>query len=107
MMNNIKITRIKRLLVCLLISFGFARLAVGQEATSNLLTTNSPFVRYLQNPPWIKEMRYVQSMYCAAGPAPGKIEEQTWIDDTNCFALQPNGMFYEEYTGSPFGPPRP
>ena len=86
------------LLVCL----GFqAATGVAQEAAPSLLTTNSPFVLYLENPPWIKEMRYVISKFNVAKSASGQILSQGWINTTNRLAIQPSGMFFETLNPNP------
>ncbi len=96
--------------VAILISQGFSPISViGQSANSEeLLATNSPFVVYLQNAPWIKDMVYVESQFhrAVSGDKPGKSDRTTWINATNHAAIQPSGLFIERLTGSPFGPKR-
>lgn len=68
---------------------------MAQTAGDNLLTTNSPFVLYLQNPPWIKEMRYVESRISRIGEQ-GKVVATFWAYHTNLAGIQPSGFFNEE-----------
>lgn len=93
--------------ILLLICLGFqAATGVAQEAASSLLTTNSPFVLYLQDPPWIKEMFYVESQFWEAGPAPGTITKKGCDNRTNRVAIQPSGFFFEPLSSSSGGEAR-
>ncbi len=67
----------------------------GQTDDFNLLTTNSPFVLYMQNPPWIKEMYFAKNYFVEEGSTPGQITKKEWVNATNRLAIQPSGMFYE------------
>jgi hypothetical protein len=80
--------------------------ATAQTADANLLTTNSPFVLYLQNPPWIKEMVYVESQPWVAHYPPPQIEKKGWDNITNRAAIQPSGIFREMLSDSSGGPAR-
>lgn len=82
--------------------------AEGTNAFVNtLLTTNSPFVLYLENPPWIKEMCFVENIFWEAGPEPGQEKVKGWVESTNRVAIQPSGMYFELLNPSPvpFTPP--
>lgn len=67
------------------------------------VTENSPFILHLLNPPWIKDVRYVESQFCQIGRA-GQTEKEFWVDITNRAAIQPSGMFIEQLTALPFEP---
>jgi RNA polymerase sigma factor (sigma-70 family) len=60
------------------------------------LSPNSPFVRHLANPPWIKKMEFAQGNFGYAGlpttndPPPKLI----WQVATNSFAIQPSGAYF-------------
>jgi hypothetical protein len=58
-------------------------------------------VEYLNSPPWIKEMLFVQSTYNEAGSVPGKETIKGWVNVTNRMAIQPGGMFFESLTPNP------
>ena len=73
----------------------------AQESSPSGLSTNAALVLYLQNPPWIKEMRFIKSTLNVAKSPAGKNMFQQWINETNRFAIQPSGMFYELLTPSP------
>ncbi|HET7625318.1 MAG TPA: hypothetical protein VFM25_08630, partial [Verrucomicrobiae bacterium] len=62
----------------------------GASASSEpLLTTNSPFVLYMQNPPWIKELIFIKNAFAEGGPVPGQINVKGWVYETNRLAIQP------------------
>ncbi len=84
--------------------------AFGQDSSNSsgsLLTTNSPFVLYLQNPPWIKKLVFVENVFNEAGPTPEHITLRAWVNETNVVAIQPSGMYLIRLTPNPagFGPP--
>ena len=84
--------------------------AFGQDSSNSsgsLLTTNSPFVLYLQNPPWIKKLVFVENVFNEAGPTPEHITLRAWVNETNVVAIQPSGMYLIRLTPPPpgFGPP--
>ena len=56
---------------------------------------------YLDSPPWIKEMLFVQSTYNEAGGVPGKETIKGWVNVTNRMAIQPSGIFFESLTPNP------
>jgi hypothetical protein len=74
------------------------------RAQSAWLSTNSAFAAYLWNPPWVKSVRYVQSMDYFAADEPGDKEQELWVNATNEAAVQPTGMFIWQLTPAPFGP---
>lgn len=69
--------------------------ATRAQGANPRLTTNSPFVRYLQHPPWIKELRFVRSEFTQVGTGPGHITAEGWIHSTNQVSIQPSGMLYQ------------
>ncbi|HET7625126.1 MAG TPA: hypothetical protein VFM25_07665 [Verrucomicrobiae bacterium] len=72
-----------------------------------VLTTNSPFLRYLNNPPWIKDISFRVSVHFKAGRIPGHVDREEWGSITYTGALQPTGFVLEPITFPPkgFGPP--
>jgi hypothetical protein len=72
-----------------------------------LLTTNSPFVLYLENPPWVKEIQFKQGHFFEIGKTPDQIDRTQWADMEMRGAIQPSGFYLETLTASPpgFGPP--
>jgi hypothetical protein len=72
----------------------------AQDNSSDLVTTNSPFVVYLQNPPWIMEMQFVKARLNTKLSPQNKIF-QAWVNGTNRIAIQPSGMFWEDLTPNP------
>jgi hypothetical protein len=78
--------------------------AAGAEpavASGELLTTNSPFVRHLQDPPWIREMKWGESRFWVAHREPVARDVQGWVTITNRTGVQPSGMFFEQLTPVP------
>jgi hypothetical protein len=70
--------------------------------TSGVLSTNSPFVRYLSNPPWIKKMQFAHGNYTSPGflntnPPAGLI----WSVFTNALGVQPSGSYFMMTSTSP------
>jgi hypothetical protein len=91
-------------IVAVLATLGLqAMSALGQQLTSNILTTNSPFVGYLENPPWIKETTYVESHFHRVLEN-GEVKAQFWINMTNRGGIQPSGFFIEELTTPKYSP---
>ncbi len=85
-------------LVCLTpVSFA----ADAGDSSKQLLTTNSPFVLYMENPPWIKKMLLVQSVFTESGPGPGQETMKGWVKYTNRVAVQPSGMYFESLNPNP------
>lgn len=101
----IRLKRTRYLTIALTVCLGQPISGVAQEVASGLLTTNSPFVLYLNNPPWIKEMRFIQNAHWMAGKTLQSINRQGWANLTNRVAIQPSGMYFESLSGSPGGPP--
>jgi hypothetical protein len=64
------------------------------------LSPNSPFVRYLANPPWIKMMQVARVSPVFTGN-PGYLNTNppkapNWYLETNTFGIQPSGAYYAQ-----------
>jgi len=77
--------------------------ATGGQIQRQLLETNSAFYVYMNNPPWIKRLQFVQSSYAEGGPTPGDIRIRSFLNLTNVVSVQPSGMFFEQLTPNPVG----
>lgn len=88
---------------CMEIIFLLSISASAQDSSvsNTLLTTNSAFVRYLEAPPWIKNMTFVVNAFWQAGPEPGKETWKGWVETTNRIAVQPSGMYFEPLNPNP------
>jgi hypothetical protein len=81
--------------------------AQEQNISQQTLGTNSPFVIYLQNPPWIKKLKYTRSMLWKEGNIPPKIDKEEWGTATYFGAVQPGGYCYfdQSLVSAPFTDP--
>jgi RNA polymerase sigma factor (sigma-70 family) len=88
--------------VALAIGTAIVAITYAAEASHTLnkaptLSPNSPFVRYISNPPWIKKMEYGRGIY-TRGPeilnSNGASQDPIWTVTTNTFAVQPSGMYF-------------
>lgn len=69
-------------------------------AGEKLLTTNSPFVVYMQNPPWIKEMQFKKGWSVEVGAA-GKMRMSPPVTATFNASIQPSGFYFERHNPPP------
>ena len=77
-------------------------LAADQEtAKGGGLTTNSPLVAYLSDPPWLKNFLVVEGILFESGPSIDKIEKRERVNITNRVRIQPNGFFKDQIIPSP------
>jgi len=81
----------------ILIGEGDSTLRNTPEAGATL-AANSEFVKYMINPPWIKQMTYAEWRKYVSGGEPGEINSIKWQLDTNLAALQPSGYFEQKLT---------
>jgi hypothetical protein len=88
--------------VALAIGTAIVAITYAAEASHTLnkaptLSPNSPFVRYISNPPWIKKLEYGRGIY-TRGPeilnSNGASQDPIWTVTTNTFAVQPSGMYF-------------
>jgi len=71
----------------------------GTVEPGAFLATNSEFVKYMINPPWIKQMTYMRWMGIVSANAPdSEITTMKWLLETNLAAVQPRGFFEEQLT---------
>lgn len=69
------------------------------------LNTNSAFVSYLRNPPWIKEVRFKRSQFVrVSANATHPKATNLWVIESYQAAMQPSG-FYSERLPFPLPPP--
>jgi hypothetical protein len=90
---------------CLLLCSALAGMA-GDDQNAPMLTTNSPFVLYLQNPPWIKKMQFKKSQVLKKVTG-GRNGAKNVIIETFEGAIQPSGFYFERRQPSIPGVTRP
>jgi hypothetical protein len=77
------------LVLCPTISF-----AAAEARVDSLATDNSPFVQYMQDPPWIRQMQFRQ-VFSDKKAAPGQTPEVTApLLATYKGAIQPSGLYF-------------
>jgi beta-lactamase regulating signal transducer with metallopeptidase domain len=83
------------------VAFAKSEPAISEAGTT--IPANSAFVKYLSDPPWIKQMIFAEWQLDWAADKPGDPETAKWELDTNLAAIQPSGFFEQSLTASPFG----
>jgi RNA polymerase sigma factor (sigma-70 family) len=67
------------------------------------LSQQSPFVRYLSDPPWIKKLQFAHGQFSGPGflntndPPP----PTAWLVMTNTFGVQPSGSYFMSFSSKP------
>jgi RNA polymerase sigma factor (sigma-70 family) len=67
------------------------------------LSQQSPFVRYLSDPPWIKKLQFAHGQFSGPGflntndPPP----PPAWLVMTNTFGVQPSGSYFMSFSSKP------
>ena len=75
-------------------------------SASSIINSNSPFVRHLFAPPWIKRVDYLLSVHSFSEEMPSGRIHEAWQMMSSEAALQPSGMFIEELTPNAFAKKR-
>jgi hypothetical protein len=74
----------------------------GATGTRAALAANSDFVKYMINPPWIRQMTCAEWGKHVTGNSPGDVQSIKWQLGTNLAAIQPSGFFRQNMTLGPF-----
>ena len=84
-----------------------------ENGVAATLTTNSAFVLYLQNPPWIKKIAFRKSQLLVGGKIIRHVDISRWFIESYEAAIQPGGVYYDRHfhhlpinNSTPVGPVR-